>query len=232
MEIVQPQPSSRHEYTVVFLHGRDSCASEFAPEFFESQASDDRTLPEIFPQVKWVFPTAKILPSARFDMEMSQWFDMWSTEDPYERQNEQQDELDSTVSVILQIIKEEAAIVGGPQNIILGGISQGCASAIHALLRQEARLAGFIGLSSWLPLKETIANTTIGTTSEMPALLAHCEDDGVIAVKYGEELRDVLAGIGMEVEWCQYEDGGHWVNEPQGIDDIARFMHRVLPVTG
>ena len=150
-------------------------------------------------------------------MEMSQWFDMWSTEDPYERQNEQQDELDSTVSVILQIIKEEAAIVGGPQNIILGGISQGCASAIHALLRQEARLAGFIGLSSWLPLKETITNTTIGTTSEMPALLAHCEDDGVIAVRYGEELRDVLAGIGMEVEWCQYEDGGHWVNEPQGI---------------
>lgn len=148
---------------------------------------------------------------------MSQWFDMWSTQDPYERQNEQQEELNNTVSAILQIIQDEAAIVGGPQNIILGGISQGCASAIHALLRQEARLAGFIGLSSWLPVKETITTTTMGTASETPVFLAHCGDDDVIAVRYGEELRDVLAGTGMEVEWCQYGDGGHWVNEPQGI---------------
>jgi len=37
-------PIAAHTHTVIFLHGRDSNATEFAPEFFESQASDDRTM--------------------------------------------------------------------------------------------------------------------------------------------------------------------------------------------
>lgn len=42
-------PLKEHTHTVILLHGRDSTATEFTEEFFESQASDDRTLPEMFP---------------------------------------------------------------------------------------------------------------------------------------------------------------------------------------
>lgn len=54
-------PSKQHTHTIILLHGRDSTASEFASEFFESQASDDLTLPETFPSIKWVFPSSKAL---------------------------------------------------------------------------------------------------------------------------------------------------------------------------
>jgi len=78
-------PRGDHTQTIILLHGRDSIASEFAEEFFESQASDDRTLPEIFPTTRWVFPTSKIRNSARFEAPMSQWFDMWSVENHSEK---------------------------------------------------------------------------------------------------------------------------------------------------
>jgi len=60
------QPSVTHSHTVIFLHGRDSTATEFASEIFESQCSDDKTLPEALPSFKWVFPTSKLRKSTRF----------------------------------------------------------------------------------------------------------------------------------------------------------------------
>lgn len=66
------QPTTTHSHTIIMLHGRDSVASEFAVELFESQASDNRTLPQIYPGIKWVFPNSGMLNSKRFDMELSQ----------------------------------------------------------------------------------------------------------------------------------------------------------------
>lgn len=111
-------PTANHMHTVISLHGRGNTASKLAPEFFQSQASDDRTLPEIFPGFKWVFPALKLRPSARFDStEMSQWFDMWcvslpprkkqwltncrSTENPHERMEIQFEGLKESVAQIL-----------------------------------------------------------------------------------------------------------------------------------
>jgi lysophospholipase II len=59
--------AKEHTYIVTFLHGRDSAATEFADEFFESQASDNRTLPEIFPAFKWVFPFLELRNSAQLE---------------------------------------------------------------------------------------------------------------------------------------------------------------------
>jgi lysophospholipase-2 len=54
------EPSDTHTHTVILLHGRGSNAIELASEFFESQASDDRFLSQIFPTYKWVFPCAAL----------------------------------------------------------------------------------------------------------------------------------------------------------------------------
>lgn len=223
MEPVIILPSGVHTHTIIFLHGRDSLAKEFAPELFESQATDLKTLPKIFQAAKWVFPTAEIIKSKRFDCEMSQWFDMHTTEDPHEQEDDQ--DLTPAISRIQEIIAKEAATIGH-QNVILGGISQGCAVAIHALLSGQRQVGGFIGLCSWLPKKEAIkrldrsANQAIKT----PVLLCHAQDDDVINISFGREMRDDLAGVGMEVRWREYEDGGHWVNEPKGVDDIVAFL--------
>jgi predicted esterase len=215
------QPAATHHHTVIFLHGRDSTAQEFMEELFESQGSDDLTLPQSFPSTKWVFPTAPMITSSRFGCEMSQWFDMHSTEDPHEEENEQN--LLPSIKRIQDIVAKEAAIVG-PHNVVLAGISQGCATAIHALLSDNVRLGGFIGLCSWLPQSVAIKRAATEEAKRTPVLLCHSQDDEVINVRFGTELKDSLVAMGMEVAWKEYPNGGHWINEPLGIDDMVSFL--------
>jgi lysophospholipase-2 len=49
-------PIYTHTNTIILLHGRGSTATDFSSDFFESQASDDRFLAQIFPGYKWVPP--------------------------------------------------------------------------------------------------------------------------------------------------------------------------------
>ncbi|KAH7114491.1 Alpha/Beta hydrolase protein [Dendryphion nanum] len=255
-EICIVEPTSEHTHTIILLHGRGSNGAEFQSEFFESQASDGRFLTDIFPSVKWYFPSSSIRhPDA--DEEPSQWFDIVSVQHPHEEQATQIQGLKQTIAIILNRIREEAALIGGMDKIILGGISQGCAAAILTLACGGFQIGGFIGISSWLPFREEIARACggsgghrvqnirkilsldrcadIGMSQETnpnaafltPVLLEHAEDDEVVFLEHGRNLCGGLIKWGMNVEWKCYEDGGHWVNEPQGIDDMAEFLQRI-----
>ncbi|TVY45154.1 Acyl-protein thioesterase [Lachnellula occidentalis] len=216
-------PTQGHTHTIILLHGRDSTASEFASELFESQASDDRILPEIFPTFKWVFPGANPRMSARFQVEMSQWFDMWDVEKHEERVDLQKEGLDESGSFIDAVIRKEILSIAADR-IILGGISQGCATAAAtALIDGNHKLGGFIGFSSWMPL---VARTPVQQYT-IPVFLAHCKDDDMVPVENGRNLRQDLEKRGLDVTWKEYEDGGHWINEPQGVDDVVDFLRKV-----
>ena len=149
-------PLQEHTHTVILLHGRGSPAAEFAPEFFESQWADDRNLPELFPTIKWVFPTSEL----RFcegidDSLISQWFDMSAPRNPQQEKERQKDGLRDSVPLIAQVIRKEVDQLS-PEKVILGGISQGSAIAFHALLFAGIPLGGVIGLSTWLPFQEEV----------------------------------------------------------------------------
>ncbi|KAH6603622.1 hypothetical protein Trco_008397 [Trichoderma cornu-damae] len=254
--VVGPVTGHSHTHTVILLHGRDSEAEEFASEFFECEATgpgSDRTLPALFPTIRWVFPRAKALRSERFNIEMSQWFDMWSTEDPQERVELQIPGLQSSVDMILELIREEELLVPR-KRMFLAGISQGFATAIAAFFAHgRGGFAGLCGFSSWLPLaneaaSEVLKGEHIGQqTAAMqrlylhnsnrqqepssplqlistPILLEHCHDDEVISIRNGTRMRDFLGQLGLSVEWHDYMDQGHWINEPQGVDDFVHFF--------
>jgi lysophospholipase-2 len=251
-------PLEKHTHTIILLHGRDSTALEFAPEFLESQASDDRTLPQIFPTIKWVFPTSQIRNSQRFETGLSQWFDIWSVENPSEKEELQKEGLRESVIEIAAVVTREAEVVG-PERVILGGISQGAAVAVHALMYGGVRLGAFVGLCTWLPLQAHVENIAIRSSraSELqqargsvdgaveglgqgvltglpssspldtPVFLAHAVDDEVVPIDNGRNMCETLKRLGLSVEWREYEDGGHWFNEPQGVDDMVAFL---LPI--
>jgi predicted esterase len=251
-------PTIKHTYTFILLYGRDSNATEFATDFFESQASNGLTFPEIFPNYKWVLPTSALRTSARFETKMSQWFDMWSVEEPEERKETQVQGLKESIAFIMDVIQEEVRFVP-MKRIILGGISQGCATAIYALMATRVQIGGFIGLCSWLPFQQEINDIATGSVKskesaidqlqvlfgnpthesdservnlmsrlksalETPIFLSHSKDDEVVPVENGEKLYQGLRALGAGVSWRKYEDGCHWVNEPQGVDDIVAFL--------
>ncbi|KAI0475668.1 phospholipase/carboxylesterase family protein [Xylariaceae sp. FL0804] len=163
---------NQHTHTVIFLHGRGSSARDFSDELFEEYDDHGHTLQHIFPTVKWVFPEAGSRYSARFEDHFPQWFDIWSLDDPDERRELQTDGLRQNTAELIALVRAEAVRVGGLDRVVLAGISQGCALAIHALLNYPSaaaespssssspddeatrRLGAFVGLSSWMSLGE------------------------------------------------------------------------------
>jgi len=260
-QIFEPRAGSPDNSTVILLHGRDSDCREFDDEFFESEASEPanqpRTLLDLFPTTRWVFPTAEPLHSERFDTTMSQWFDMWSVENPEERADLQQDGIRDSIASIFSVVQNEEKLVSRDK-IFLGGISQGFATALATFLADGKGFAGLIGLCSWLPLaskaEELIRAPAVGDPLEAlcrtyssnetstsglsraalratPILLGHATDDEVVPVQNGRRLRNILLSLGFEVQWHEYSSGGHWINEPEGVDHIAEFLNATSPDT-
>ncbi|PMD37271.1 alpha/beta-hydrolase, partial [Hyaloscypha variabilis F] len=157
-----------HTHTVIFLHGREDYGTYMAEILYDTD-SDGRTLPERFPSTRWVFPTAKIRFSAKRKEELnissfptlereeflSQWFDIWDVRNPDEKAHLSIPGLQESIKQIVEIIQEEARMVP-MESIILGGISQGCATAILTLLSSGLGLGGYIGWCGWLPFQSSI----------------------------------------------------------------------------
>ena len=41
-------------------------------------------------------------------------------------------------------------------------------------------------------------------------------------------MRRGLGEWGMSVRWEVFEDGGHWFNEPAGVEGLVRFVREVM----
>ena len=257
MHVVTQQAKGKHTHTVIFLHGRDSNAQQFADEFFESEASkpaeQPRTLPDLFPGIKWVFPAAPVLHSKRFDTTLSQWFDIWSVEEPDDQVEIQTEGLKESIAGLVDVINAEEAFVPR-QNIFLGGISQGFAVALSTFFAVSQNFAGLIGLCSWMPFASFVDDLKASNADSQhllnavhkihfgqraqeelswqllrstPILLGHSIDDCIVPIKNGRRMRDTLVhSLQMDARLCEYEDGGHWINEPQGVDDIVQFLNQ------
>ncbi|MCJ1419024.1 hypothetical protein MMC32_005375 [Xylographa parallela] len=157
---------SEHTHTFIFLHGRGDTAQNFAPRFLLSEHSSGRPLQDLLPGVKFIFPTAKRRRMAANNRcTISQWFDIVSLTDSAKREEVQVEGLRESSAMIYQIImRETASIPCG--NIVLGGLSQGCATALYALLTfydatlgdsaVRPAIGAVVGMSGWLPFRKQI----------------------------------------------------------------------------
>jgi predicted esterase len=152
-----------------------------------------------------------------------EWFDIYSLADPTLREELQTEGLQQSVAFVRQLVEDEVGTVGGDaQKVVLGGISQGCATAIRTLMSSR-QLGAFVGFCSWMPLPSDAQD--ICSNRNTPVFLSHAKDDDIVAFELGLQLRDVLLQqLGMDVTWRSYEHGGHWVKEPEGLDDLTDFL--------
>jgi lysophospholipase-2 len=101
---------------------------------------------------------------------------------------------------------------------------------LWTILIKGVRVGGFFGMAGWLPKLEEKQLQGVDV-KEMPVLLQHCRDDEVVPIANGEEMAEQLRTMGMKVEWQNFEEGGHWLNEPEGMDGIVRFVKQVMAKT-
>ena len=156
--IVITKPTAPHTHTVVFLHGRGDRARNFAASLNYWRDSHNRTLVEIFPSFRWVFPQAPTRKCASLPDRWPQWFDVWNVEDFSDHEDLQAVGLKEVVPAVRGILETEAELLGGHwDRIVLAGISMGGATSLHTLFNLDVpveagrRLAAFMGFSCRLP---------------------------------------------------------------------------------
>ena len=150
-------PLSTHLQSIIILHGRGSSAQEFGPPLLSSPVSPSQTqtLRAAFPHAKFIFPTASKRRTVIYNRaSINQWFDYWSLAEPTEREELQIEGLRESSAYIHSLLREEIVIVGAG-NVVLGGLSQGCAASLVALLMWQGEpLCAAFGMCGWLPFRK------------------------------------------------------------------------------
>lgn len=171
-------PTRSHKQTFILLHGRGSSASKFGPPLLETSIPNIGNLTDAFSHARFVFLTASQRRATIYKRSIiNQWFDNWSLVEPAERQDLQIDGLRESSAFIHDVIKQEAKLVGGAGNVVLGGLSQGCAASLIALLLWDGGpLAAVFGMCGWLPFGEQMKDILRGIDASRDGNVIDGED--------------------------------------------------------
>lgn len=153
-------PRTHHTHTLILLHGRGGNGRDFGIELITTKLQQTGatidTLSQRFPSTKFIFPTARLLPTMQAKrLPLPQWFDFAGWDELGIEKNEevQRQGLRESTEFVHRIIDAEAALVG-VRNVVVGGLSQGAAQALHVLMSYGGgALGGYVGLCAWLPFR-------------------------------------------------------------------------------
>jgi len=210
-------PTSAPNGSVIWLHGLGADGWDFAPIVPEL-----RLPPKALP--RFVFPHAPVRAvTINSGARMRAWYDILALSGG--ASEDERGIRDSGVLVEKLIQRERDA--GVPANaIVLAGFSQGGAIALHAALRHREALAGVMALSTYLPLRGTLAAEAAVANQGIPILMCHGSYDPVLPIQLGELSRDLLVAQGYSVSLKSYPMQ-HQVCGPE-IADISAWLQRVL----
>ncbi|HYD33833.1 MAG TPA: alpha/beta fold hydrolase [Methylophilaceae bacterium] len=202
-----PNPDS----AVIWLHGLGADGYDFEPVVKELD----------LPSTRFILPHAPVRPiTINNGYPMRGWYDLFGLE-----AGSRQDESgirEMQIHIAAVIARENAR--GIPyERIVLAGFSQGGAIALHTALRFEHRLAGVMGLSTYLPLKDSLADDAHPANREVSVFIAHGTFDNIIGINLARASADWLKLHGYPVTWHEYPMG-HTVSMDEMVD-IRNFLH-------
>lgn len=162
-------PPGPHTHTLIFLHGRGDQGLEFGTELITRKlpTGPRNTLPARFPGLKFIFPNAPVRldgPDVHLHGVIPQWFEVRNVRNLDQSsanllESDDRTGLTESVQYIHELIDQEANLVE-VGNVIIGGLSQGGALALYALLTYDdlgkGKLGGVVGLSTWLPFEKIL----------------------------------------------------------------------------
>jgi phospholipase/carboxylesterase len=194
-DAVELTPNAAATAAVIWLHGLGADGFDFVP------IVDELRLPATLP-VRFIFPHATPRPvTINNGYVMRAWYDIKgfgperAEDDAGIRESE---------GVVKRYIEQEIARGIPASKIILAGFSQGGAIAFQTALRYPQRLAGVMALSTYLPLRATLAAEAADANRDVPILMCHGVHDPVVPMQMGEASRQVLQKLGYRIEWRTY----------------------------
>ncbi len=217
LEVIEAESGEHPVATIIIMHGLGADGRDFLP------IAEQLDLSSVGP-VRFLFPSAPVMPvTINGGYEMPAWYDILGA-DLVKREDE--DGLRASQAAIEELIAREKTRGIPASRIVVAGFSQGCAMALMIGLRHGEPLAGMVGLSGYLPLAAETAAERTSANQRTPIFMAHGTRDGVVPMTRAEASRDALTALGYAVDWHAYPME-HSVC-PQEIDDLARFLCKVL----
>ena len=210
------EPTTAATATVIWLHGLGADGFDFVPVVDELKLSALA--------VRFIFPHARPRPvTLNNGYVMRAWYDIRTLGGSGA---EDEAGIRESAQVIGGYIKEQNAAGITSDRIVVAGFSQGGAIALQTILRYPQRLAGAMALSTYLPLRNTVAAEASATNRDLPILMCHGVYDGVVPAAMGVASRDALLQLGYLVEWHSYPME-HSVSA-QEIADISSWLQTRL----
>ncbi|XP_057313491.1 acyl-protein thioesterase 1-like [Hydractinia symbiolongicarpus] len=209
-------PKAKHTATVIFLHGLGDTGHGWLAGF------EDIALP----YVKYMCPNAPVQAvTLNAGMKMPSWFDIKSLSFDGKEDDEG---LEKSANSIKKLIQEEGKI-GIPANrIVIGGFSQGGSTALHTFITSEEKLAGCIGLSSFMSQHQKFPANRKEANKDTPILIGHGDVDPIVKYQFGMMTSTVLKQYYTDVTFNTYKNMVH-SSSPKEMNDVAEFLEKVLP---
>jgi lysophospholipase-2 len=123
------------------------------------------------------------------------------------------------------LIEQEVASGIPTSKVLVAGFSQGGAVSL-LMLRSQHQLAGVIGLSTYLPLREEPPIIS-EANKQTPVLMCHGDTDQVVAYNYGKQSYEKLQEAGCAVQFKTYPGMGHSAC-PQELEELKKFITEKL----
>ena len=216
LSTIEIQPISAHKYSVIWLHGLGADGHDF-----------EGIVPELHlnaePNIHFIFPNAPIQPiTINGGMHMRAWYDIleMSLEHKVDMAGIYQ-----SAKLVEQLIQQEMDKGILSEHILLAGFSQGGVIALHVGLRFPHKLAGIIGLSTYVPALEQVKTERSSANNATPIFMGHGILDTIVAIESGKAVFHALIDLEYNVEWHDYlmehsvcmEEIGHISNFVNGI---------------
>lgn len=218
LDCIEIQPGAPADAAIIWLHGLGADGNDFVPII------DELGLPEGH-GLRFVFPNAPVRPvTVNGGMAMRAWYDIVGVDIAA---REDAAGISDAGDEIRTLIAREVERGIAAERIVVAGFSQGGALALHTGLRHDTRLAGVMALSSYLPLRDTLAAEASSANRGLPIFMAHGSADPVVPPALGEGSRDLLEAAGYTVAWHGY-NMQHQVCLEE-IHAIGAWLRDILP---
>ena len=201
--------------SVIWLHGLGADGNDFVPVVKMLN----------LPYIRFILPHAPYKKISRNNgYEMRAWYDVYGV---IVGSREDETGIKESQACIEQLILQEISRGIPAKRIVLAGFSQGGAIVLQTALRCQQSLAGVLALSTYLPLKTSLALEKTAANQHIPLFMAHGSHDDVIKMDVCMASMQALKLENYALEWHPY-NMAHSVCPPE-IDDIKQFLCRVLP---
>lgn len=211
------QPATAATASVIWLHGLGADGNDFVPIVPELQ------LPASL-SAHFIFPHASHRPVTwNNGYVMRAWYDIKALGLKAE---EDASGIHQSEQTIRRLIQHELDQGVAANKIVIAGFSQGGAMALQVALRFPQRLAGIMALSTYLPLRDTLADEANIANRDIPILMCHGRQDPVVPFELGDKSKQLLTEQKYVIDFRAY-NMAHSVCAEE-VMDISQWLQKVL----